>query len=167
MKVKIILLMGVSSCGKTTIGESLSRELAWPFFDGDSFHPPENVEKMRQGIPLNDQDRLPWLQAIRVRIDQERQRGTGAIFACSALKQSYRDILIKGVVDLVLIHLSGSPEKLRQRAEARVHQYMPASLLNSQLDTLETPEDAIVVSVDEGVEQTLAQIRRQLAQLND
>lgn len=167
MTTKIILLMGVSSSGKTTVGEALSRELGWPFFDGDSFHPPQNIEKMRSGVPLTDEDRLPWLKAIRARIDDERNRGTGAIFACSALKERYREILTSGVHDLLLVHLSASREKLRERANARVHQYMPASLLDSQLDTLELPQDALCVSVEGSLDETLAAIRQRLAQLSD
>lgn len=157
MDAKIILLMGVSSCGKTTVGEKLSQQLGWPFYDGDSFHPPANVEKMRSGVPLSDADRMPWLQGLRKKMDDERKKGKGAIFACSALKALYRDVLIGGT-DTVLIHLVGSREKLRERAHGRVHQYMPASLLDSQFDTLENPTDAVAVSVDGSVDETMAAI---------
>lgn len=162
MKAKIILLMGVSSSGKTTIGERLSQILNWPFFDGDSFHPPENIEKMRKGAPLNDQDRSPWLQAVREKIESERAKGSGAIFACSALRERYREILISGVADLVLVHLSASQEKLRERALRRVHQYMPASLLDSQFEALEVPQNAVVVSVEGEIDGTVAELISQL-----
>ncbi len=158
MKTKIILLMGVSSCGKTTVGNRLSQILGWPFFDGDSFHPPANVEKMRSGLPLTDEDRLPWLNSMRVKIEEQMSSGGGAIFACSALKDSYRQILMKSDSTITLIHLSGSKEKLRERATARVHQYMPASLLDSQFEALEIPKNAFAVSVEGTIEDTIAQI---------
>lgn len=162
MDAKIILLMGVSSCGKTTVGERLSQHFGWPFYDGDSFHPAANVEKMRSGVPLTDEDRLPWLQGLREKMDGERKRGRGAIFACSALKERYRDILVGGKTDTILIHLVGSREKLRERAGKRVHQYMPASLLDSQFDSLEIPKGAITISVDGSVEETMSAVLKAL-----
>ena len=154
----ILLIMGVSSSGKTTIGEHLAKHFTWPFFDSDGFHPAANVEKMRSGIPLTDEDRIPWLHAVRERIDAQVQAKQSAIFACSALKKWYRDILTDGVPGLKLIHLVGSRDEIRKRAEQRVHQYMPASLVDSQFETLEPPEDAISVSVSGQVVDTVAEI---------
>ena len=141
----------------------MSHHFGWPFYDGDSFHPQENVEKMRSGVPLTDDDRIPWLQGLREKIDGERRKGKGAIFACSALKERYRDILVSGAPDVVLVHLVGSREKLRERAGKRVHQYMPASLLDSQFDSLEVPHDAITVSVDGSVDETMVALLHALS----
>jgi carbohydrate kinase (thermoresistant glucokinase family) len=158
----ILLIMGVSSSGKTTIGELLSKHFSWPFFDSDGFHPEANVEKMRRGVPLTDEDRVPWLHAVRERIDAQVEANQSAIFACSALKSWYREILIDGVPGLKLIHLVGSRDEIRQRAEQRVHQYMPASLVDSQFETLEHPQNAISVSVSGEVSDTLKAILSKL-----
>ncbi len=142
----IIVLMGVCGCGKTTIGETLATRLGCGFADADSFHPVENVEKMRKGIPLNDDDRWPWLKAIRAAIDGWNARGETSIIACSALKQAYRDVLSPNG-DVVFVYLKGSKELIAERLDARKGHYMNPNLLQSQLDTLEEPTDAIIVDV--------------------
>ena len=156
----IVVLMGVSGIGKTTIGTLLGRELGWPFYDGDDFHPPANVEKMRHGIPLTDADRDGWLAALRTLIDGVPG---SAVLACSALKAAYRDRLAGARDDVRFVHLTGDPALLRRRLEQRRGHYMPASLLDSQLATLEPPAGAIAVDVAGTPEAIVAAIRRVLA----
>lgn len=146
----VIVLMGVSGVGKTTIGTLLADRLGWGYAEGDSYHPPENVEKMRAGTPLDDTDRAPWLAAIAADIDRWRASGQGMVVACSALKRAYRDILIGDRPDVRLVRLAGDEELIRARMEKRTDHYMPPSLLASQLATLEPPaegEAAITVDV--------------------
>lgn len=143
----IIVLMGVCGCGKTTIGETLAEQLQWPLYDGDDFHPPANVEKMRQGTPLTDEDRLPWLQILADEMGQCLARGESALFTCSALKQLYRDILVAGREQIRIVHLQGSKELIQQRLALRQDHYMPASLLDSQFAALEDPQNALEVDI--------------------
>lgn len=151
--------MGVSGSGKTTIGRALAHRLGWPFHDADDHHPAANVEKMRQGIPLTDVDRGPWLTALRKIIDASIDKGEPGVLACSALKQRYRDIL--SVPGLRFVHLRGDLATIRARMEGRQH-FMPIKLLESQFLALEEPADAIVVdvalSVDAQVDTILAAI---------
>lgn len=136
---KIIVLMGVTGSGKTTIGRLLSQELGWTFYDADDFHPFANVEKMSSGIPLNDDDRKPWLQILSDLIRKCLERGENAVLACSALKESYREFLL--VNERVrLIYLKGDRELIKQRLKARRGHYMNPALLDSQLETLEEPK---------------------------
>ena len=150
----IVLVMGVSGSGKNTIGEPLARRLGWKFIDGDDYHPPENVKKMASGIPLQDEDRWPWLDRLNALLKKEPQ----AVIACSALKESYRRRLLAGLPNYRIVYLRGSFELIRGRVEARRHRYMPASLLRSQFDTLEPPQDAIEVDVSLDVEASLSAI---------
>jgi carbohydrate kinase (thermoresistant glucokinase family) len=157
--------MGVSGIGKTTIGTLLAEKLGWGYAEGDSYHPPENVEKMRGGTPLTDADRWPWLDAIADDIDRWRQAGTGMVVACSALKRAYRDVLIGDRSDVRLVRLAGDESLIRARLEQRADHYMPPSLLASQLATLEAPtadEHPIVVDVTEAPETCVAQILAKL-----
>ena len=144
----VYVVMGVSGCGKTTIGKMLGEVKNLPFYDADDFHPDENVEKMRNGIPLDDQDRLPWLTILAQNISVWNRSG-GAVLACSALKQNYRDILTStsGDRDVQFIYLKGSKELISGRLKKRSGHYMPADLLDSQFNDLEEPEDAATVSV--------------------
>lgn len=139
--------MGPMGCGKTTVGRLLSKRLGWRFEDGDDFHPPANVAKMKSGIPLNDDDRLPWLQSLRDMIDQSVASEENMILACSALNRKYRVALGVNQESVVSAYLKGSPELLRERVAARTHQYMNKDLLTSQLRTLEEPEDGLIVSI--------------------
>ena len=139
----IVLVMGVAGVGKTTIGEALARALGARFIDADDYHPPENVAKMKAGIPLEDADRWPWLD----RLNEELKKHDNAVLACSALKESYRRRLAGGIPDFRIVYLHGTAELLRERIKARQHRYMPAALLESQLATLEPPSDAIAVDV--------------------
>jgi gluconokinase len=133
----IIVVMGVSGCGKSTVGQALAAALHLPYLEGDSFHPPENVARMAAGTPLTDEHRQGWLLTLSEQLALHAERG--AVLGCSALKRSYRDVLRGGAPHLQLLHLHGSRELLAARMAARSGHYMPASLLDSQLATLEVP----------------------------
>jgi carbohydrate kinase (thermoresistant glucokinase family) len=148
---RIAVVMGVSGSGKTTIGCAVAPRLGWSFEEGDRLHPPENIAKMRAGQPLDDQDRAPWLAAVAARIDEWRSRGENGVITCSALKRSYRQIIVGDRREVRLVYLSGSKELIGGRIAQRHDHFMPASLLDSQFDALEPPgpeEDPITVSVD-------------------
>jgi carbohydrate kinase (thermoresistant glucokinase family) len=161
----VLVIMGVSGCGKTTIAELLSRELGWTYRDGDEFHPKSNVEKMHSGTPLTDEDRWPWLNAIAAWIDWKRQVGAHAIVTCSALKRVYRDILIGPREDVGLIYLKGDEELIAQRLARRKDHFMPKGLLRSQFQTLQEPgpdERPITVSIAPTPEEIVAMILKEL-----
>ena len=147
---KAIIIMGVCGTGKTTVGEALAERLGCPFLEGDSFHPPENVEKMRAGTPLDDEDRWPWLRDLGKAIADEGENATTVIATCSALKRAYRDCLRRETGDKTLfVLLHGDRDLLMQRLQERTHRYMPSTLLDSQLQTLEMPEpDEMSLSLD-------------------
>ena len=143
--------MGVSGTGKTTVGKLLADALGASFHEGDVFHPPANVDKMHRGEPLTDQDRWPWLSAIAEAMAKVDAAGDNGVFACSALKRAYRDLLRAVCSDLRIVHLSGTEAVIRARLEARRGHFMPPSLLPSQLRTLEPPdpsEHSVVVEID-------------------
>ncbi|HXF77258.1 MAG TPA: gluconokinase [Usitatibacter sp.] len=143
--------MGVSGCGKTTVAGLLARRLGWQLAEADLFHPPANVAKMRAGIALTDEDRWPWLAAIAAWVDASLARGTPGVVTCSALKRSYRDVIIGKRVGVRLVYLEGSYELIEKRLASRKHEYMPASLLGSQFEALEEPgpaEHPIVVPIE-------------------
>jgi gluconokinase len=158
----VVVLMGVSGSGKTTIGRLLAHDLGWPFYDADDFHPPANVEKMRRGIALTDADRDPWLAALRELIAGYLRDGHSAIVACSALKRSYRDRLRVDKDRVRLVYLKGDFALLRQRLEARQSHFAKANLLASQFETLEEPQDALTVEVGDRPEAVVGLIRRGL-----
>ncbi len=153
--------MGVTGCGKTTTGIALAERLAVPFYDGDDFHPPENVAKMKSGEPLNDVDRAPWLARLGALM---RDASDGAVLACSALKEDYRRRLSAAGGDLVFVHLEISPVEARRRLEARRDHYMPASLVESQFAALEEPTNAIVCDGERRVEEIVALVLDRLAE---
>ena len=138
----ILVMMGVCGCGKTVVGELVAPRIDADFAEGDSFHPPANVEKMRSGTPLDDEDRWPWLRILAAEIDKARTKGRNLVLSCSALKKSYRDILAGGHDDVIFVHLKGSRELIQGRLDQRVHEYMPRTLLGTQLATLEEPDPA-------------------------
>lgn len=142
-----VLVMGVSGCGKSTIGAMLAERLGLPFADADAFHPPENVTKMSAGIPLTDADRWPWLDSIGGWLAAEEK---GGVVACSALRRAYRDRLRGWVPGLAVVHLAGAPELIAARQAAREGHFMPPSLMASQFATLEPPgaeEEAIALDI--------------------
>jgi gluconokinase len=143
----VIVVMGVSGSGKTTVGKLLAQALHAKFVEGDAYHPPENIEKMRQGIPLEDADRWPWLAVLSAEIDRWLAAGREVVLACSALKQRYRDILAKGRPGVRFVYLEGDKALIRLRLDRRQGHYMPVVLLDSQFATLEAPADAVTVDV--------------------
>lgn len=161
----ILIAMGVSGCGKSTIGEMLAARLGCGFADADGFHSAANKAKMHQGIALTDEDRWPWLRAIRAAVEEKRAAGLTHVFACSALKQVYRDILRDGDSDIIFLYLKGSFEVLRERLKTRKGHFFDPALLQSQLDTLEEPaaDEAIVADILLSPEAIVAQIMAHLA----
>jgi carbohydrate kinase (thermoresistant glucokinase family) len=148
----IVVVMGVSGSGKSTVAALLAAALGCQFQEGDDLHPPENVAKMRAGTPLTDADRMPWLHKIAEEIDGWRARGECGVLTCSALKRSYRDIIIGDRRDVVLVYLKGSRERIHQRMIARHGHFMPLALLDSQFATLEepTPDEHPIIEDVEG-----------------
>lgn len=147
----VVIVMGVSGSGKSTVGALLAGLLQWEFQDADRFHPDANVEKMRNGIALTDEDRGPWLRAIADWIDETRRARQRGVIACSALKRRYRDLLVKNSPDVRLVYLKGDEALIAPRIAARHGHYMPANLLLSQFEALEEPgqdENPITVSID-------------------
>jgi carbohydrate kinase (thermoresistant glucokinase family) len=139
--------MGVTSCGKSTIGQLLANHLSLPFIEGDEFHPEENILKMSKGIPLNDSDRGPWLQALSNEL-QLHEKNKGSVLACSALKENYRKILQKNLNQKIIwIYLEGTEDVIRKRMTERKNHFMPESLLQSQLSTIEKPPYAYCISI--------------------
>ena len=164
---RVIVVMGVSGSGKSTIAALLAQRLGWTYEDGDWLHPASNVEKMHRGVALTDEDRWPWLGAIAASIDAFRRAGRGAVIACSALKRAYRDILIGERRDVRLVYLQGDRELVAGRLATRDGHFMPPQLLASQFEALEEPqadERAIVVPIAphprEVVEAIIAQLHR-------
>jgi len=144
-----VVVMGVSGCGKSTLGHLLAARLSVPFVEGDDLHSAANVAKMAAGQPLTDEDRAGWLQALSQGLRQAATQDRGLVVACSALKKSYRDVLRQGAVDLLFVHVHGSPEVLRQRMQQRTAHYMPPTLLQSQLAILEPPHaDEVALTLD-------------------
>ncbi|MFK8057325.1 MAG: gluconokinase [Saprospiraceae bacterium] len=166
-----ILTMGVSGCGKSTVGQRIASHFNLPFIEGDDFHPPANVAKMAAGEPLNDTDRQPWLEAlgeVLAKAENPRKNGAeqenGAVIACSALKQAYRDTLRKSLTDdLLIIWLDGSREVLLSRLQSRKNHFFPAHLLDSQLDTLEPPATAFRIDIDQPIDDILDQAVKALS----
>lgn len=163
----VCILMGVSGSGKSTIGKLLSQKLKWNFYDGDDFHSEANIRKMAEGVPLNDRDRLPWLQAIRTQIEEVIANRNNAIFACSALKQSYRELLQGNSDRLVWVYLQGTYQQIYQRMKDRKEHFMPPAMLQSQLENLEIPEDALTVDTSLSSEEIVEAIARYLSSISD
>jgi gluconokinase len=160
-----LIMIGVSGSGKSTIAEKLAERLGWRYEDGDTFHPASNIAKMSAGQPLTDEDRWPWLQAIADEIDRACKAGEHVVIACSALKHSYRDVLVHGRDDVRIVYLRGTPELIAGRLAQRKGHFMPPGLLASQFKTLEPPgpdENPLTVSIDASVEEIVDDITGQL-----
>jgi len=142
----IVVVMGVTGCGKSTVGAALGERLGWPFLDADDFHPEANVAKMASGVALVDANRWPWLDRIAAELAAIGARGGHAVLACSALKAAYRERIAAGG-DVRFVHLVGDQDTIAARLAVRKHRYMPASLLASQFATLEPPREAVDVDV--------------------
>ena len=156
----IVVLMGVSGIGKTTIGSLLAARTRWKFEDADDYHSEENRGKMAAGIPLTDADRTPWLNALHERMLQYRQKGENAVFACSALKEQYRALLERGIVpgEICFVYLHAPAAVIRERMKSRHHPFMNPQLLDSQFATLEAPADALRVVNDHTPEEVVSSI---------
>lgn len=158
----IVVVMGVSGSGKSTIGKLLAASLKWEFSDADDFHAVANIEKMSQGIPLTDTDRQPWLEKLHSAIAQWLLQGKNVVLACSALKSSYRQMLWQDTEQMRLVYIKSSFEVLQKRLQQRQNHFMAATLLKSQFDTLEEPKHAIVVDANQPALVSVQQIRASL-----
>lgn len=158
-------MMGVSGSGKTTVGKALARKLGWTFQEGDELHPAANIEKMKSGVPLTDEDRAPWLARVEAWISDELRQGRSGVIACSALKRAYRDQIVGGRSDVRLVFLEGDHDLIAERIAHRHGHFMPPALLDSQFATLEAParaERAITVDIGQPLETIVDQIAAQL-----
>jgi len=152
MTVRFFILMGVSGSGKTSVGETLAKELGWDFYDADDYHPPENVAKMASGTPLNDSDRAPWLARLHEMISTSLKADRPGVLACSALKERYRQQLLDGNQDVQIVYLKGSYDLIWSRMENRTDHYMKPHMLKSQFDTLEEPKNALTMDISMSVD---------------
>jgi gluconokinase len=159
----ILILMGVSGSGKTTIGKRLAAELGWTFHDGDAFHPPANLVKMQSGVPLDDNDRAAWLAALRALIDEALGAQRSMVLACSALKQAYRERLQADSSAVRFVFLKGDFELIARRLQTRKGHFMPPHLLRSQFEALEEPEGVLTVNIASPPKRIVAHIKKALA----
>ena len=157
----IIVLMGVTGSGKTTVGQNLAASLGWQYFDADEFHSAANIEKMKSGVPLNDADRKPWLESLQRVIRDSLKKAEPAVLACSALKESYRDMLL---IDerVQFVYLKGDYDLIKERLRARSDHYMNPDLLDSQFETLEEPNDALQIDIGSSPDAIVEIIRQRL-----
>ncbi|MBN2086059.1 MAG: gluconokinase [Anaerolineales bacterium] len=153
-----LIVMGVAGCGKTTVGKALAARLGWDFFDADGFHPPANVAKMAAGIPLDDEDRAPWLAALHELLTRTLQAGRHPVLACSALKQRYRDTLLACNDGIRVVYLRGSYGLILARMNDRTDHYMKPGMLRSQFDALEEPRDALIVDITPTAEEIVENV---------
>jgi gluconokinase len=156
--------MGVAASGKSTLGRALAKSLDWEFVEGDDYHPADNIEKMRHGLPLDDVDRLPWLESMNDYLLLLDKLGRSAVVACSALKQRYRDLLGRGVSNIRYVYLCGDPDLIQRRIVDRKGHFMPPDLLDSQLAAMEPPHDAIWVGVDMSLDDKVDLVQRSISQ---
>jgi gluconokinase len=154
----IIVMMGVAGAGKTAVGRALADALHWPFFDADDFHPPENIARMRGGVPLSDAHREPWLAELRALLQHVQAERANAVLACSALKAAFREQLRAGL-DVRYAYLQASADLIAHRLRAREGHFMPPELLESQFATLDEPEDALALDASAPPDTLVAQIR--------
>jgi len=157
----IVILMGVVGAGKTSVGTLLAQQLRWKFSDADDFHPAANIEKIRRGIALNDNDRRPWLRLLRAQIKLWSSQGVSVVLACSALKESYRQEL-RASPEVQFVYLKGNADLIARRLRLRQGHFADAQILASQLADLEEPQGAITVDIDKPLEQIVSEIREEL-----
>jgi gluconokinase len=157
---KAVVIMGVSGSGKTSIGRALSTRLGWSFYDGDDYHSPQAIEKMSNGIPLNDEDRLPWLETLSELVSEKNEAGENLVLACSALKKSYRRNLRSTNEDLQFVYLEGDFDLIWSRMQNRADHYMKPEMLRSQFEALEIPEDTLKVNIKQPISRILEEIIR-------
>jgi gluconokinase len=160
-QTRFFIIMGVSGCGKTTIGRMLAQQLGWDFFDADDFHPPANIAKMANGIPLDDLDRAPWLDALHDLISSSLKTGHPAVLACSALKENYRQRLMTCNEGIQLVYLKGSYEVILSRMSIRQDHYMKPHMLQSQYAVLEEPVNALTLDVSQSLKDIVKKILQQ------
>jgi carbohydrate kinase (thermoresistant glucokinase family) len=158
---KAIIIMGVSGCGKTTIADKLAEQLGWTFIESDNYHSEAHIHKMASGIPLMDADRLPWLERLHDLLIEFSQKNQPSVLACSALKEKYRQTLTAGLRNIRFVYLKGDYELIWQRMQERQH-YMQPSMLKSQFEALEEPEDALVIDISHSPEKIVSEILRQI-----
>ena len=158
MKTRFIIVMGVSGSGKTSVGRSLADHFGWDFYDADDFHPPENIAKMANGIPLDDADRVPWLAALHHLIASSLNEERPGVLACSALKERYRQQLLDGNQGVQLIYLKGSYDLIWSRMEERTDHYMKPHMLKSQFEALEEPVNALTIDISGSVPEIVQEI---------
>jgi gluconokinase len=158
MKPRFFIIMGVSSSGKTTVGKALAARLGWEFYDGDDYHPLVDIEKMTAGVALNDEDRLPWLAALQVMIAFGLKHDHPGVLACSALKESYRQVLLKDNQGVVIVYLKGDIDLIHTRMADRADHYMKPGMLKSQFEVLEEPVGALTMDISLSVETIVEKI---------
>jgi gluconokinase len=160
MKTRFFIVMGVSGCGKSSVGQSLAQSLGWDFYDADDFHPPENVAKMANGTPLDDSDRAPWLASLHALISSSLKADSPGVLACSALKERYRQQLTDGNDGVQIVYLKGRYDLIWSRMEKRTDHYMKPHMLQSQFDALEAPTNALTIDISKPVDEIVQEIIR-------
>ena len=162
MKTGFIIVMGVSGCGKSSVGKLLAEKLGWDFYDADDFHPSINVKKMADGIPLDDSDRAPWLALLHELISSSLKQNQPGVLACSALKERYRQQLMEGNENIQLVYLKGSYELIWSRMSTRREHYMQPEMLQSQFDALEEPVNALTMDISGPVDDISSKVLEQV-----
>lgn len=158
MNIRFFIVMGVSGCGKSSVGQTLASRLGWSFYDADDFHPPENVAKMASGTPLDDSDRAPWLSALHDLISSSLREDKPGVLACSSLKERYRQQLLDGNESVQIVYLKGSYDLIWSRMSARKDHYMKPHMLKSQFEALEEPSNALTMDISMSVEDIVQEI---------
>lgn len=162
MNPRFVIVMGVAGCGKTSVGKSLAKHLGWDFYDADDFHPPENIAKMTNGIPLNDADRSPWLDSLHILVSSSLIQNRPGVLACSALKDSYRQQMLEGNDDAQIVFLKGNHNLIWSRLSMRKDHYMKPQMLQSQFETLEEPTNRLTIDVSMSVYDIVQEILKHM-----